>query len=170
MSLDKLKKGDKVILHMFTGIAVNCTEIVACDTKTITIKKKDGSKVKFSRKTGRQIDPKAKSEKFANFITEDDGSYDPENRTTPKSGKKKPAKKSEPKKVTKKGKKPEPEEEPDEGDYEEPEEEEDDIEEEPEEKPVKKAAKKPSKKPAKKPAKKTPKEEDDEGDEEYEED
>lgn len=77
MSLTNLKKGDKVILHLFTGIAVNCTEIVSCDNKSITIAKKDGTKAKFSRKTGKQTDPEAKNARFANYITEDDGSFDP---------------------------------------------------------------------------------------------
>lgn len=100
MSLDKLKKGDRVILHMFTGIAVNCTEIVACTDKALTIEKKDGTKVKFSRKTGKQIEPKAKNDRFANYITEDDGSYDDSYR---RKDSKKKANKADDKKV-KKGK------------------------------------------------------------------
>lgn len=156
MSLDKLKKGDKVILHMFTGIAVNCTEIVACDSKTITIKKKDGTKAKFSRKTGKQVDPKAKAEKFANFITEDDGSYDPDKRTAPKKSSKKKAVKAEGKKS---GKKPKAEEDEDD----------EDEDEEPEEAPKPKKTSK--KKTAKKaPKKKVEEEEDEEPDEDdYEE-
>lgn len=111
MSLDKLKKGDRVILHMFTGIAVNCTEIVACTDKALTIEKKDGTKVKFSRKTGKQIEPKAKNDRFANYITEDDGSYDDSYR---RKDSKKKANKADDKKVKKGKSKPVDEDEDDE--------------------------------------------------------
>ena len=155
MSLTNLKKGDKVILHMFTGIAVNCTPIIAMDGKTITIEKKDGTKVKFSKKTGKQVEPPCKSDRFANYITEDDGSYQP----AEKAPSKKKVKKADDKKPSKKVKaKPEPEEDEDE----------DEVEEAP--KPAKKTKKTTSKAPAKKSKKKPEPEEDEDFDEdEYEE-
>lgn len=76
MSLANLKKGDTVILHMFTGIAVGVKEVLAADKSTVTLETRIG-KAKFSRKTGKQIEPKAKQDRFANYITEDDGSYVP---------------------------------------------------------------------------------------------
>jgi outer membrane biosynthesis protein TonB len=141
-----IKKGSKVILHMFTGIPVSLTEVIAVDKKTATIEKKDGTKIKLSLKTGKQVEPECKSEKYANFITLDDGSYDPAKRTaskkkkaekpktkkakeevedededeeveTPKKSKK--AKKSEPEKPKKKSKKIVEEDEDDDDDYEE---------------------------------------------------
>lgn len=121
MSLTSIKKGDKVILHMFTGIAVGLKEVIAADKATITLETRAGE-AKFSRKTGKQVEPKAKSERFANYITEDDGSYQPA-----KKADKKKAKKADGKKAKKA--KPEPEDDDSEED------------EEPEEKPAKKKAK-----------------------------
>lgn len=117
MSLTNLKKGDTVILHMFTGIAVGVKEIIAANKTTITIETAKG-KTTFSRKTGKQIEPEAKQERFANYITEDDGSFVPA-----KKRKKAPAKK---KRATAKKKRSDPE--PDNQDsieeYQEPEEDE----------------------------------------------
>lgn len=99
MSLTALKKGDTVILHMFTGIAVGVKEVLAADKTTVTLETRAG-RAKFSRKTGKQIEPKAKSERFANYITEDDGSYQPAS----KPANKKKAKKADDKKAAKKSK------------------------------------------------------------------
>lgn len=156
MSLANLKKGDTVILHMFTGIAVGVKEVLAADKTTVTLETRVG-KAKFSKKTGKQVEPKAKSERFANYITEDDGSYQPAEKSAPK----KKSKKDEVKKPAKKVKaKPEPEDDE--------EEEEDEVEEAP--KPAKKTKKTASKAPAKKPKKKPEPEEDEDFDEdEYEE-
>ena len=49
MSLKTLKKGDKVILHLFTGIGI----------------------------AQKEISPKPKKERFANFITPDTGDFTP---------------------------------------------------------------------------------------------
>ena len=147
MSLANLKKGDTVILHMFTGIAVGVKEVLAADKTTVTLETRVG-KAKFSKKTGKQVEPQAKSERFANYITEDDGSYQPAEKATSK----KKAKKAEDKKPAKKTKaKPEPEE---------------DEEEEEAPKP-KKASKAPAKKAPKSKKKPAPAEDFDE--DEYEE-
>lgn len=128
-----LKKGDTVIIHMFTGIAVGVKEVIAADKTTVTLETRAG-RAKFSRKTGKQIEPAAKQERFANYITEDDGSF------VPKSEQKKTTKKkAAPKKAATK-KKPEPE--PDEDEIEE-----DDFEEIEEEKPAPKKRRK-ARKPA----------------------
>ena len=155
MSLANLKKGDTVILHMFTGIAVGVKEVLAADKTTVTLETRIG-KAKFSKKTGKQIEPQAKSERFANYITEDDGSYQP----TEKTASKKKSKKVEDKKPDKKVKaKPEPEDDE--------EEEEDEVEEAP--KPAKKTKKTAFKAPAKKTAKKKPEPDEDFDEDEYEE-
>lgn len=145
MSLTSLKKGDTVILHMFTGIAVGVKEILAADKSTVTLETRSGE-AKFSRKTGKQVEPPAKSERFANYITEDDGSFQPVNR-----GSKKKAKKAEDKKAKKSKSKPADDE--------------DEDEEEPEERPAKKASKK-----AEKPAKKAKKAKKSEPEEDFDED
>ena len=125
-----LKKGDVVILRAFTGMAIGKKTVAAVDAKTITIEASDGEQRKFSRKTGIQIEPAAKAERFANYITEDDGSYEKElaERKAKKASKapaKKKSKKEEPdeetikpKKEKKSNKKSEPEPEPDDDDEE----------------------------------------------------
>lgn len=110
MSLSNLKKGDTVILRMFTGIAVGVKEVLAADKSTVTLETRIG-KAKFSRKTGKQIEPKAKNDRFANYITEDDGSYEPV-----KKGSKKKAKKANDKNVKKGKSKPVDEDEDDDED------------------------------------------------------
>ena len=137
-----LKKGDKVILHMFTGCPTAVKGIISADKTTITIDTVKGEMV-FSRKTGKQIDPEPSAERYANFITEDDGSFVPPQRKKAA----KPAKKSAAKAET------------------EVEEEEEEEEEEP--KPKKSA--KTKKKPAATKSKKLPEPEEDD-DEEFEDD
>lgn len=78
-----MKKGEKVILHMFTGVAIAVKEIVDTTKDTITIKNNKGGNLVFDKKTLKQIDPAPKTPKFANYLTEDDGSF------VPKTGKKK---------------------------------------------------------------------------------
>lgn len=157
MSLANLKKGDTVILHMFTGIAVGVKEVLAADKNTVTLETRIG-KAKFSRKTGKQVEPKAKQDRFANYITEDDGSYEPSGAQAKTSKKK--SKKTEDKKSKTKAK----------AKAAEVEEDEDEAEDEEEEAPSKNTK---SKKTAKKPTKKSKpvEDEDDEedDDEEYEE-
>lgn len=138
MSLANLKKGDTVILHMFTGVAVGVKEVLKADKTTVTLETRVGM-AKFSRKTGKQIEPPAKKERFANFITEDDGSYEP----AAKPKKKKSAKPKTKKPVGA-----------------------DDEEDDEDEKPVKKASKKPS---IKKKSKPDPDDDEDEDFDDYEE-
>lgn len=71
-----LKKGDKVILHMFTGCPTAVKEIIAADKTTVTIETAKGE-MTFNRKTGKQVEPEPSAERYANFITEDDGSFVP---------------------------------------------------------------------------------------------
>lgn len=91
-----VKKGDTVILHMFTGVAVGVKEVIKADKKTFTIQTGKGDTV-FDRKTGYQLEPECKSEKYRNYCTENDGSFKEYRK------KKKPAKKAK-KPSTKKAK------------------------------------------------------------------
>lgn len=119
MSLKNVKKGDNVILKGFTGIKLGVFPVEKATDKSITIIKKDGSKMIFDKKTGKQQNVEEGKEKYANSIMEDDGSYVAPNRA----GAKKKSKKTEDEKPAKKSKKKaEPVEEPEE------EEDEDDIE------------------------------------------
>lgn len=143
MSLANIKKGDTVILHMFTGIAVGVKEVVAADKATITVETAKG-KTKFSRKTSKQIEPEVSNERYANYLTEDDGSFVPR---TPNKKAAKPKTKVKTKV-----------------------EDEDEEDDEEEVKPVKKSKAKAADKPAKKSKTKAkPVEEDDFDEDEYEE-
>ena len=72
-----MKKGDKVILCMFTGCKTAVKEVVKADKKTITIVANNGKELIFDAKTLKQIEPAPKAEKWANYIMEDDGSFVP---------------------------------------------------------------------------------------------
>lgn len=151
-NLKNQKKGDKVILRLFTGAFVGAKEIVKADANFIYLETRVGL-AKFSRKTGKQVDPQPKNEKYASYIEEYDEAVEAEGlkkRGLNTNGKKAEAAKPA-KKVTKKAAK-----------VEEPEEIEDDEEDEEEEAPTPK--KKAVKKVAKKPAKKVVEEDDDDDD------
>lgn len=150
VDLSNVKKGDKVILYLFTGLACSVKEVLKADKNTITIETNRGPSV-FSRKTGKMIEPEVKSERFASYITPDDGSFVP---NSEKSSKKK-AKKAEDKKVKKGKSKPVDDED------------EDDDEDEPEVKPKAKKSKVKAKPKAKK--KSDPDEDEEIDEEEYEE-
>lgn len=70
-----MKKGDKVILHLFTGLATKVTEITAVSKTTVTIKNSKGEDLVFDKKTMKQIEPAPKKPCYANYITEDDGNF-----------------------------------------------------------------------------------------------
>ena len=100
MSLKDVKKGDTVIMCGFTGIKLGVFEVAKASEKSITVMKKDGTPLVFSRKSGRQTNVEEGKERYANKIIEDDGSYVAPKRNGKKkaekpSKKKKPAKKSE---------------------------------------------------------------------------
>lgn len=104
MSLATIKKGDTVILHMFTGIAVAVKEVVDADKATITVETNKGL-TKFSRKTSKQIEPEVSNERFANYLTEDDGSFVPRHTGRPKKNKSEKDEEVEPMKKAKSAKK-----------------------------------------------------------------
>ena len=89
-----VSKGDTVILKGFTGIKLGVFEVEKATEKTVTIMKKDGSKMIFSRKTGKQTNVEKGKEKYANSIMEDDGSYVKPNRSKKTSKKSKKSKKA----------------------------------------------------------------------------
>ena len=88
VNLSNVKKGDKVILYLFTGLACSVKEVLKADKNTITIETNRGLSV-FSRKTGKMIEPEVKSERFASYITPDDGSFVPNSEKRSKKKKKK---------------------------------------------------------------------------------
>lgn len=111
MSLKDVKKGDSVILCGFTGIKLGVFEVKKSTEKNITLEKKDGTLMVFSRKTGKQTNVEEGKERYANKIMEDDGSYKPPQR-------KKKGKKSDDEAPKKKGKKSVKKEEPVEEEFE----------------------------------------------------
>lgn len=156
--ISKVKKGDTVMLCMFTGLRAGPKEVIACDSKTITISRKKRGEAVFDRKTGKLIKPKPDNERYASYIEEDDGTFvHPMHKTK---NKKKASKKSS-KAATKKAK-PEPEVEEDEEDVE--------VEETPA--PKKKASKPSTKKKAapKKKPEPDPEEEPDDEDDDFDDD
>lgn len=68
MSLENIKKGDTVVIKGFTGIRLTEAVITAADKKTLTLEKKDGSEMVFSRKSGIQTNVEEGKEKYANKI------------------------------------------------------------------------------------------------------
>lgn len=119
MSLKSVKKDDSVIVKGFTGIKLGVFTVAKATEKNITVEKKDGSLMIFSKKDGRQINVEEGKEKYANSVMEDDGSY-----VKPNSGKRKAKKTAKPAKPAKK--EPEPEDESDDEDDEDFDEDDDD--------------------------------------------
>ena len=104
MSLKNIKKGDNVIVKGFTGIKLGVFPVAKATEKNITVEKKDGSLMIFSKKDGKQTNVEEGKERYANSVMEDDGSY-----VKPNSGKRKTAAKAEKKSTKKAAKKEEPE-------------------------------------------------------------
>ena len=97
MSLKSIKKGDSVIVKGFTGIKLGVFTVAKATEKSITVEKKDGSLMIFSKKDGKQTNVEEGKERYANSVMEDDGSYvQPHRGKKTKKSAKKPAKKSEP--------------------------------------------------------------------------
>lgn len=94
MSLKNIKKGDSVIIKGFTGIKLGVFTVAKATDKTITVEKKDGNLMIFSKKDGKQTNVEDGKEKYANTVMEDDGSYVKPNSGKRKKTDKKPAKKA----------------------------------------------------------------------------
>lgn len=97
--LKNIKKGDTVIMCGFTGIKLGVFEVAKASEKSITVMKKDGTPLVFSRKTGKQTNTEEGKERYANSIIEDDGSYVAPQRGTKKKAEKKATKKKASKKA-----------------------------------------------------------------------
>lgn len=74
-TLAKVKKGETVMLCVFTGMKIGPKEVVACDKSTITIHHNGKGDMVFNRKDGKLIKPLPNNPKFASFIMEDDGTF-----------------------------------------------------------------------------------------------
>ena len=95
MSLKNVKKGDSVIVKGFTGIKLGVFTVAKATEKNITVEKKDGSLMIFSKKDGKQTNVEEGKERYANSVMEDDGSYvQPHRGKKTKKEDQKPAKKS----------------------------------------------------------------------------
>ena len=95
MSLKNVKKGDSVIVKGFTGIKLGVFTVAKATEKNITVEKKDGSLMIFSKKDGKQTNVEEGKERYANSVMEDDGSYVPPHRgKKTKKEDQRPAKKS----------------------------------------------------------------------------
>ena len=121
-NLKSIKKGDKVMLRMFTGLFVETKTVEMADAKKLGFTSKSGVKTVFDKATGKQIEPKPKAEKYANFIEPYDAEVEKEE-LAKKNKKKEAAPKKKVAVVKKKAKAVEPED-----DFEEPEDD-DDMEE-----------------------------------------
>ena len=67
-NLKSLKKGDKVILRVFTGAYSSTKVIQMADANRVGIINGSGVKMTFSKETGKQLTPVPKNAKFASYI------------------------------------------------------------------------------------------------------
>lgn len=155
-NLKNVKKGDKVIMRLFTGAFSGVKVVEKADKEFICFTTRKGMS-KFSRKTGKMVDPAPKNESYANYIEEYDEDVEAEETAKKENARVERAKELEKEKAAakaeKKNKKKKPEPEPEVDDEENEEEEIDEEEETPAPTSKKKPAKKKiAKKAAKKPA------------------
>lgn len=66
--LKSIKKGDKVMLRLFTGAFVEAKEVEMADKNRIGFTNKKGIKMVFDKATGKQTQPEPKSERFASYV------------------------------------------------------------------------------------------------------
>lgn len=132
-NLKNVKKGDKVIMRLFTGAFSGVKVVEKADANFIYFTTGKGMS-KFSRKTGKMVEPAPKNETYANFIEEYDADVEAEEVAKKEASRQAAAeRKAAEKKAAKKKKKSEPKpEEIDDADVE--------AEEEEEPKPKKKVA------------------------------
>ena len=157
-NLKNIKKGDKVIMRLFTGAFSGVKEVEKADKDFIYFTTGKGMS-KFSRKTGKMVDPAPKSEAYANYIEEYDPDVEAEEVAKKEEARMKRSENAKKEKAAAKAEKKKKKSEP------EPEEIDEDEDEEEEEAPAPK--KKVVKKSVKKAAKKSV--EEDENDEDFEE-
>lgn len=94
--LKNIKKGDKVIMRLFTGAFSGVKEVEKVDKTGIYFTTGKGLS-KFSIKTGKMVDPAPKNERFANYIEEyDEKVAKAEEKKKAGKGKAKAAKEEEP--------------------------------------------------------------------------
>ena len=114
MDLKNVKKGDKVIMRLFTGAFSGVKEVEKADKDFIYFETRKGMS-KFSKKTGKMVEPAPKNERFASYIEEyDEDVVNKEEAKNPISAKTSKPVSKKTKKVAKKVEKPAVEEDPDE--------------------------------------------------------
>lgn len=83
-TLADLKKGDPVVVKLFTGVPIS-KKVVYQVADTFIVTEMDGLPgVVYDRETGKQIDPVPDNVKHACYITVDDGSYEARRAKKPK--------------------------------------------------------------------------------------
>lgn len=108
-NLKNVKKGDKVIMRLFTGAFSGVKVVEKADANFIYFTTGKGMS-KFSRKTGKMVDPAPKNETYANFIEEYDADVEAEEVAKKEASRQAAAeRKAAEKKAAKKKKKSEPE-------------------------------------------------------------
>lgn len=145
-NLKDIKKGDKVIMRLFTGAFSGAKTVEKADKDFIYFETGKGMS-KFSRKTGKMVEPAPKSEHFANYIEEYDADVEAEEVAKKEEARQKRAEKAKKEKAAAKAEKKSKKAKPEPIEEEEDEEEDDEEEEEAPKKVVKK--KKVAKKAAK---------------------
>ena len=71
-NLKNIKKGDKVILRLFTGAFVGAKVVEIADAKKIGFTNSAGVKMTFDKATGKQLTPAPKKPQFASFLDDYD--------------------------------------------------------------------------------------------------
>lgn len=74
-TLAAAKKGETVMLCVFTGMKIGPKVVTAANKSTLTIHHNSKGDMTFDRKTGKLIKPLPNNPKFASFITDDDGTF-----------------------------------------------------------------------------------------------
>lgn len=73
-NLKNIKKGDKVILRVFSGAFVTSKIVEMANEEKIGFTRDDKTRMIFSKKTGKQLSPIPKQERYASYIEP----YDPD--------------------------------------------------------------------------------------------
>lgn len=67
-NLEKVKKGDTVVMLGFTGMNLGKFTVAGATKTELSIEAKNGSTLKFSRKSGKQVNVEEGKERYANRI------------------------------------------------------------------------------------------------------
>lgn len=74
-TLAAAKKGETVMLCVFSGMKIGPKVVTAATKSTLTIHHNSKGDMTFDRKTGKLIKPLPDNPKFASYIMDDDGTF-----------------------------------------------------------------------------------------------